>query len=659
MTQSTIQVVVLDNPPVNALSRTLRRHIRDAIDAANADPDVLGVVLSGNARAFSGGADIAEFGSRDMQSEPDLNALIAKIESNPKPVVAALTGLCLGGGLELALGCAARTAHPDAQLAFPEVKLGLLPGAGGTQRLPRAIGAALSARMITSGSFHKAREFQGTALLQSLDDDPLEAAKLLALQLAQGQISVPRLRDLPLSTTETADACAILDNPELRNAPKAALEAIAIGARLGFERGLDAEAHLFRELHDSAESIALRYAFFAERKAGKLEGEKPESSAIKSVGIVGSGTMGRGIAISTLKSGLPVTLIDTGTPALDAARTMIARALTRDVEKGRILQNAADQALGMLRTELDLAALGNVDLVIEAVYEDMSTKKQIFARLDQVCRPDCLLASNTSMLDINEIASATRNPARVLGLHFFSPAHVMKLVEVVEGARTSRKTLATALAFARKIGKVAVIAGVTHGFIGNRMLEAYLDRAFIMVEEGVSPYRIDQALEAWGMAMGPFHMLDLAGNDVSYQVRSTRRKIFPGTDIAPLEQLLYEAERFGQKTGKGWYDYSEQHPKGTASRAVESMLAQHRADRKRAIRDYDDHEIVSTLIGALATEGRHIVAEGFARSEEDVDVVYLYGYGFPRHRGGPMHHARMNGLLEAAIPSLSRKPSCP
>lgn len=647
MARSRIRTLILDNPPVNALSHALRQRISDDIDSANADPSIAGIVLTGSARAFSGGADIAEFGTDAAKADPSLSALLDKIESSPKPVVAAISGLALGGGLELALACAARVAHPDARLGLPEVKLGLIPGAGGTQRLPRAISAVRAAQMITTGNLHRAEEFKDSALLQALSEDPVDAAQELALQLADGDINVAKLRDLPLSTTEAEQTRELLDNPRLRQAEKSALEAINAGAQLGFSQGLDAERRIFKQLHDSAESIALRYAFFAERQAGKLDGDIPKTASIQSVGIVGSGTMGRGIAISVLKAGLSVIMIDTNADALEAARAMMTKVLARDVEKGRITQEAADQALAALRMEVELTALANVDLVIEAIYEDMAAKQQLFEQLDQICTDDCLLASNTSMLDINEIAASTRDPSRVLGLHFFSPAHIMKLVEVVEGAETARQTLASALAFTRKIGKVAVVAGVTHGFIGNRMLEAYLDRAFIMVEEGVSPYAIDEALEEWGMAMGPFHMLDLAGNDVSYHVRKTRREKFPDMDIPALDQLLYDANRYGQKTSKGWYDYDEEHRKGVASAETESLLSKHRAQVNRPTQTYNADDIVAELIGALAREGEKIVNEGFARSFEDVDVVYLYGYGFPRYRGGPMHYAQTHGLLHA------------
>lgn len=644
MAQSEIYVLHLDNPPVNALSHALRTRIRDGIAAANAAPEVRAIVLSGTARAFSGGADIAEFGSPAAHAAPSLNELLVDIERNPKPVVAAITGVCLGGGLELALASHARVAHPEAQIALPEVKLGLLPGAGGTQRLPRAIGPERAARMITSGSFHKAAEFAGTGLIQLLSEDTLAAAAAYAAKLATGEVASPRLRDIPLDEATVAAAIGAVDSPRFRAAEKGALAAIRAGAEMDFDAALKEEFRIFTELHDGAESIALRYAFLAERKAGRLSGETPEVVDVRTVGIVGTGTMGRGIAIAVLKAGLPVTMIDTGEAALTAAREAIASTFARDVARQRLSREEADRALAGLGTTLDLHALASADLVIEAIYEDMAAKRALFGRLDAVCKAEALLATNTSMLDVNEIATAVGDPSRVFGLHFFSPAHVMKLVEVVQGGKTSRKALASALAFSRRIGKIAVVAGVTHGFIGNRMLESYLDRAFIMVEEGASPYEIDAALEAWGMAMGPFHMLDLAGNDISFNVRATRREKFPGLDIPPLEALLYRAGRLGQKTAKGWYDYTGNAPRGVASAEVEALLAAHRREVARPPRAHGPGEIVAGLIGALAGEGRKILHEGFARSAEDIDVVYLHGYGFPRHRGGPMHYALANGL---------------
>lgn len=640
MAQNAIHIIRLDNPPVNALSQGLRQQIWQELDHANADPSVQGIVIIGTARSFSGGADIAEFGTAMATAHPSLNAVLARIEANPKPVVAALSGLALGGGLELALAAHGRVAHPDVLIGLPEVKLGIIPGAGGTQRLPRAIAVARAIDMMTQGAPRRASSFAQEILFDKITPDVEQEAVALAATLAGKAAPYPQLRDRPLTEGDLQQALKGRDLSKLRPAELGVIEALRAGTQLPFDTALEQEFRIFERLHDSAESIALRHAFFAERKAGRLEHGTKQLPAITDIGIVGSGTMGRGIAISALKAGLGVTIIDRNPQALDAATAAIQSVIARDVEKGRLSPAAADAALAHLHTGLDLAALRDAGLVIEAIYEDMAAKQALFAELDRICRADTLLASNTSMLDVNQIATAVRDPSRVIGLHFFSPAHLMKLVEVVETAHSSPDAIARGLAFCKKIGKIAVIAGVTHGFIGNRMLEAYLDRAFIMVEEGVSPYRIDAALEAWGMAMGPFRMLDLAGNDVSYMIRQTRRAMDPDRDIAALEGLVHHAGRLGQKTKAGWYDYGPDAPKGRLSDVVTGLVAQHVQAAKRAPRSYTATAIVEDLIATLAHEGQAILDQGFAKSASDIDVVYLHGYGFPRHRGGPMHYVQ-------------------
>ncbi|HEV7417734.1 MAG TPA: 3-hydroxyacyl-CoA dehydrogenase NAD-binding domain-containing protein [Tianweitania sediminis] len=637
MSNQTIRHLRLNNPPVNALSQSLRASVVDQIRGAIADETVVAIVLHGSDKTFSAGADITEFGTPKAIAAPGFPAMLAAVEGSAKPVVAAISGVCMGGGLELALAAHARVARPDARLALPEVNIGIIPGAGGTQRLPRAVAPADAIDMITTGRPRVASSLANTRLLDAVDDDVLSAASRIAEDLAAGRRQPTILRDVPVDAPAIEAAIAAARGKSgLRPAALAALEAIEGTTALTFDEGLALETRLFDTLENSLEAQALRHAFFAERSAGKIEGPPIKGRAIGVVGIVGSGTMGRGIAIAVIKAGIRTLIVDTNPTALAAARAAIQATFARDVEKKRMSKEERDGVLARLDYLGAIDRLNEADLVIEAVFEDIDVKHEVFAKLDGICRPDAVLASNTSMLSIDTIAARTRDPSRVVGLHFFSPANMMRLLEVVRGAETSRETLATAVDFARRIGKMPVIAGVCHGFIGNRMLEAYLDRAMVMVEEGVSPFDIDAALEEWGMAMGPFRMLDLAGNDVSYLVRTGRRKLFPDTYISPIGEIMKPAGRLGQKSGAGWYDYSADSPKGAPSEEIEALLADARTSIGKSPRPYAAAEIVSELIGAMATEGAAILSEGHAASEGDIDVVYLNGYGFPRHRGGPM-----------------------
>ncbi len=645
MVHDAVRVVRLDNPPVNALGQSLRSAVVEGIAAANSDPTVRAIVLSGTDKAFSAGADITEFGTPLSTAKPDFPEMLASLENSPKPVVAAVAGVCMGGGLELALAAHARVARPDARIALPEITLGVIPGAGGTQRLPRALPADEALDMILNGKARTAADLKDTGLFDAVDENVIEAAKALAEDLAEGKRHAVLLRDRgPDNAALGAAVARMRGEPGLRQATVAALDAVEAAADRPFDDGLALEHRLFAQLETSDDAKALRHAFFAERALSKPEGSAPKGGAVERVGIVGSGTMGRGIAISVAKAGIEVTMVDLDADALSTAREMIKASLVRDVEKSRVPAEKLDQILGRLGYAQGLDALASSDLIIEAVFEDMDVKLKVFSDLERICRPEAVLASNTSMLDIDRIAASTANPGRVVGLHFFSPANIMRLLEVVRGTATSTATLATAVAFARRIGKVPVIAGNCHGFIGNRMLEAYLDRAFTLIEEGVSPYAIDKALEDWGMAMGPFRILDLAGNDVSYSVRKTRKAMYPHVYISPLGEIMYLAGRLGQKSGGGWYDYGPDAPKGRPSPDVEALLKKERLTITRPQRTCAPNDIISELISALAREGTHILAEGHAASSSDIDIVYLYGYGFPRYRGGPMYYCMTHGL---------------
>ncbi|MBS7701386.1 MULTISPECIES: 3-hydroxyacyl-CoA dehydrogenase NAD-binding domain-containing protein [unclassified Chelatococcus] len=647
MSSEKIRYVQLDNPPVNALSHSLRASIVEQLRSANDDPSIEAIVLLGSEKTFSAGADISEFGTPKATAAPDFPQILQAVEGSAKPVIAAISGICMGGGLELALAAHARAAKPDARLALPEVNIGIIPGAGGTQRLPRAVQPADAVDMIVTGRVRSARDLAGSGLLDAIDDDVVNAATKIAQDLASGARQQSLLRDRAVDAEAVMAAVEARRTPGLRPAAIAALEAITATAKLPFEEGIALESRIFNELENSPEAKALRYAFFAERAAGKLDGPTVQAKRIETVGIVGSGTMGRGIAIAVARAGISVRLVDANPAALTAAQNAIGTMFDRDVEKNRISAPQRDSALSRITYHEDLPDLRSVDMVIEAVFEDMNVKHEVFSMLDKICRPDAILASNTSMLDINEIASRTSDPPRVVGLHFFSPANVMRLLEVVRSDETSRETLATALDFAKRIGKVAVVAGSCHGFIGNRMLEAYLDRTYLMVEEGVSPYEIDDALEEWGMAMGPFRMLDLVGNDVSHRVRLDRRRRFPETYISPIGEIMTPAGRLGQKSGAGWYDFTPGKARGVPAKAAEQLLEEARRSIGRTPRSYSRGEIVAELTEALAKEGAAILAEGHAASATDIDVVYLNGYGFPRHRGGPMFAAELEASTQS------------
>jgi 3-hydroxyacyl-CoA dehydrogenase len=631
-----VALLTMDNPPVNGLSLGLRQALWAAIERLEADASVHAIVVTGSAKAFSGGADIREFGRAEALAEPNLPALTQRIEACAKPVVAAVGQLALGGGLELALACHHRVVAEDARLGLPEVQIGLLPGAGGTQRLPRAIGLEQALQLISSGNPERASrlaEWPGQALI----DACVPAAELVerALAFAAQVRSTPRLSERPVAPQpallEAARArAAALPYP----APRECVEAVAASIDRPFADGLAAERAGFQTLMRSPESAALRHAFFAERAATKVPGVEADTPrrAIRQVAVLGAGTMGAGIATACLMAGLRVDLIDAQAAGLERGLKAIDKHLAGQVDKGRISAVRAEQLRAQLRAGQDDAVLAEADLVIEAVFEALDLKQQVFRRLDALCKPGAILASNTSTLDLNAIAAVTQRPQDVIGLHFFSPAAVMKLLEVVRGAATSAEALATSLEFGKRIGKVSVVAGVCDGFIGNRMIERYFEQALDLLGEGCTPQQIDAAIERWGFAMGPFRMIDLAGNDVSWRIRQERAKAGTLRRAQPLADALCEAGRLGQKTGTGWYDYPGGTRQGLPSAQVDALLAAHR----RTQRAVDDSEICDRLVLALAIEGERLLAEGIALRASDIDLVYLYGYGFPRWKGGPM-----------------------
>ncbi len=651
-----VAVLTLENPPVNSLGLELRRAIVEAVGRAEDDPAVRAIVLIGSGKGFSGGADIREFGTPKSFAPPHLPAVLKAVEGCSKPVIAALDGVCMGGGCELALACHYRIASRDAQIGLPEVKLGLLPGAGGTQRLPRVVGLERALNLIVSGNPVRAEELKDTAFLDALAQGSLpEAALAFARGLIREGKGPRRVRDLKISMAD-AEGFLTMARTAVRAAagpypaPPACVEALAAAVKEPFEAGLRRERELFVTLMASPESAALRHIFQAERAAGRVA-DIPESvapRAVNRVGVVGAGTMGGGITMALINAGIPVVLLESTAAALERGLATIRRNYQGQLKKGKLTPEALEQRLALIQPTLDYAPLGAVDLVIEAVFEQLDVKKQVFLKLDQVVRPGAVLASNTSALDLNTIAAFTGRPQDVVGMHFFSPANIMRLLEIVRGARTAPDVLVTALALAKRIRKVAVIAGVCDGFIGNRMVARYGQAAHDLLIAGASPEQIDRALETFGMAMGPFRMNDLAGLDVGAMWRRRLAAENPDRDYANVADLLVDAGRHGQKTGAGWYRYPPGSRTAVPDPEVDPYVVRFRGARGITARAVSDTEIVERCIYALVNEGARIVEEGIAQRSSDIDIVYLNGYGFPAYRGGPMFYADQVGLHEVA-----------
>jgi 3-hydroxyacyl-CoA dehydrogenase len=664
-----VAAITFGELPVNSLGAATRRDLVTALDAAVADAGVVAIVLAGRHGLFSAGADIKEFGTPAMLAAPNLHDLIAVIESSPKPVVAAIEGTCLGGGLELALGCHYRVAAETAKLGFPEVKLGLLPGAGGTQRLPRLIGVESALNVILSGEALPATLFKGSPLLDGLAAGEVVAA---AVQLAAAKgvevagggrlpkaseirVREPNLEPL-LGFARMTVKAGFANFP----APLKCIDAIEAAATQRFEVGLATERRLFAELMLGPVSRALRHAFLAERAATKIPdiAESTQLREIRSAAVIGAGTMGTGIAINFLNAGIPVRLLEVGKEALDKGVARIRDSYEGQVKKGRLTPAAANAKAALLTPTLSYDDIGGADIVIEAVFEDMGVKERVFRTLDGVMKPGAILATNTSTLDVNVIAAVTKRPGDVIGTHFFSPANVMKLLEVVRGAATQKDVLATTMKLAKTLRKTAVVSGVCDGFIGNRMIEQYSRQALFMLDEGASPAQIDRAIEKFGFAMGPFRMSDLAGNDIGWHIRKRRYIERPAMAYSKLGDRLCELGRFGQKTGAGWYDYKPGDRTAYPAPVVDDLIGKYRAELGLASRRLDDHEIVDRLVYALVNEAARILEEGIAQRASDIDVVYLTGYGFPVWRGGPMCYADEVGLYAVVrrIAELKRIP---
>jgi len=658
-----VAVITLDNPPVNGLGFETRKAAAEGVERAQNDAAVKAIVIAGAGKAFSGGADIREFGSPKALAEPNLHSLINLVESCDKPVVAALHTVVMGGGLELALGCHYRVVMPGTKVALPEVKLGLLPGGGGTQRLPRALGVEPALNMIVSGEPVNAEllaQVPGQKLFDRvIEGDLLEGALAFAAEIADAR-PLPKVRELKARHPEAEAFFQFARNTVSamsKNfpAPLRCLESVAAAVNMKFEDGMKFEREGFTALMFTPESKALRHAFFAERAASKIP-DVPETTpvrAINKIAVIGAGTMGGGISMNFLNAGIPVVILETQQEALDRGVATIRKNYEAQVKKGKLKEDKYAQRMALLSTTLAYADLADADLVIEAVFEDIAVKEAVFKQLDAVMKPGAILASNTSTLDVDKIAAFTKRPQDVIGTHFFSPANVMKLLEVVRGKHTAKDVLATVMQLGKKIRKTCVVSGVCDGFIGNRMIEQYSRQAGFLLDEGCTPEQVDKAVEKFGFAMGPFRMGDLAGNDVGWYIRKRRYQEKPELRYSRTADLLCEQGRFGQKTGAGWYDYVPGKRDAMPSQLVVDMIAKHRAELGVAPRKISDEEIVQRLVYALVNEAAHILEEGIATRASDIDMVYLTGYGFPLWRGGPMCYADTVGLFNV-VQSMKR-----
>jgi len=647
-----VAVITMDKGPVNGLGTDLRTGVADALDRANADAAVKAIVLTGTARAFSAGADVTEFGTPKAAREPNLRVLIDLVENSPKPVVAAIAGQCLGGGLELTLGCHFRVALADAQLGLPEVKIGLLPGAGATQRLPRLIGLEATVNMAVGGNPVPAAMLAKTPLIDRIIEGNLvDGAVAFANEVLDKALPVRRTRDLkvkdPLGEAWLQFARNMVA-PQAKGmpAPMKCLEAVANALTKPFDEGMRLEREGFMALMGSPESRALRHIFAAERAASKIP-DLPEGTPLRTiakVGVIGAGTMGGGITMNFLNAGIPVVLLEMKQEALDKGLATIRRNYENSMKKGKLKPEQVEQRMALVTGTLSYDGFKDVDLVIEAVFENMDVKQTVFETLDKVCKPGAILASNTSYLNLDRIAGFTQRPADVIGLHFFSPANVMRLLEIVRGAKTAPDVLATSMAIAKKIKKIAVVSGVCDGFIGNRMLARYGAAANGLINAGALPQQIDGALQKFGMAMGPFRMGDLAGLDIGWATRK-RKAAEAGVELKPgVADKLAEAGRYGQKTGAGWYRYEAGKRDPIPDAVTEQLITEYRAANGITPRRIEDSEVVERCIFALVNEGARILEEGIAARASDIDVAYLNGYGFPQLRGGPMLYADMVGL---------------
>ena len=640
-----VAVITMDSPPVNALGHAVRQGLQAALDQARGDAAIKAVVIRGGGRCFSGGADIREFGSEP--AEPTLRQICAMVEDFPKPVVAALHSTAFGGGLELPLACHYRVADRTAQVALPEVKLGIVPGSGGTQRLPRIIGARRALEVILSGEPFPAAEARDLGILDAVFEGDLTAdAIAFAEKLVKEGAPLKKVRDLPVADAESELFAAQRKDVSRRArgllAPGACIDCVEAAAKMPFDEGMAFERKLFVQCRESDQSKAQRHLFFAEREAAKvtdLPRDTPQRP-VRAAAVIGCGTMGGGIAMCFANAGIPVTVLETTAEALKAGMAKVEKNYAATVSKGRLAQAEMDARMALISGTTDYAALAPADIVVEAVFEEMDLKRKIFGQLDAVMKPGAILATNTSTLDVDAIANATKRPEDVIGTHFFSPANVMKLMENVRGKATAPDVIATVMALGKKIGKVPVLVGNCDGFVGNRMYHRYTRQAYFLLEEGALPQQIDKVFTDFGFAMGPMAVGDLAGLDVSYLVRKRQKQFLkPGERWPVVADRVVEAGRKGQKTNAGWYRYEAGSRAPIPDPAVEEIIKATSAELGFQRRKVDDIEIHERCFYALINEGAKILDEGMAQRASDIDIIWINGYGFPIAKGGPMFHA--------------------
>jgi 3-hydroxyacyl-CoA dehydrogenase len=660
-----VAIIVLDNPPVNSLSAALRHSLAARIRHANARDDIKAIVLLGTNGMFCGGAEIREFNTPAQAALPRMPELIEGCDRIGKPLIAAIAGVALGAGLELALACHHRIATPDARLGLPEVKFGFLPGAGGTQRLPRLVNLPQAAQMMLSGDAVDAREAQRLGLVDAIvEDDLLEGALAFArARIVQGG-ELRRTRDLAARMQDVGDDFfaglrkRVAASAQGNVAKLHIVDCCLAASTMPFDAALQYERERFLTMLDTPESKALRHVFFAERQAARPVGVAANAGMrrIGNCAVIGAGTMGSGIAMCFANAGIPVALIDANAESLERGMGVIRRVYAGSVAKGRMTPDEMDRRLGLVSPSLSIDVVARVDIVVEAVFERMDLKQQIFRELDRLTAPGTILATNTSMLDIDEIAKVTSRAEDVIGMHFFAPPHVMRLLEVVQCERTSGPVLASVMHLARKLGKAPVLSRVCDGFIGNRMLQRYGQQSLFLLDEGCTPEQIDRALQQWGMSMGPFAVGDLSGLDIGWSIRKRRYVEDPEMVYSRAADRICEAGRLGQKSGKGWYRYESGNRTPLPDPQTGEILAAYRAEIGVPARVVTDEEIVSRMILALVNEGANILAEGVAQRASDIDVVYTTGYGFPPSRGGPMYYANALGpdRVLAAIETFQR-----
>ncbi|MEO2122076.1 MAG: 3-hydroxyacyl-CoA dehydrogenase NAD-binding domain-containing protein [bacterium] len=654
----TVGVITLDNPPVNAFSLSQRIGVSEALTAGLQDPDIQAFVICGSGRMFSAGADIREFDTGVSGESPTLLDLISLIEDSPKPVVCALHGTALGGGCELSLACHSRIAVPGTRMGLPEVTLGIVPGAGGTQRLPRLIGVLPALDAIVSGKPMTAKKAHELGLVDDLADDGDDLLKIsvsLAHRLSIGPEPPRKTRDRDGHLLEAQNQPELFEEFRSRishrargfEAPFACIDCVEAATTMSFENGLAFEREVFLRCSSSNQSLSQRHAFFAEREVRKVSGLGPETSQtdIRQAAVLGCGTMGGGIAMCFANAGIPVIVTESEKNMLDRGMKMIRKNYASTVSKGRMTEEEAEARLALIEPTLEFEQVSGADVVIEAVFEEMELKKKIFTRLDGLCKADAILATNTSSLDVNAIAAVTGRPEQVVGTHFFSPANVMRLVEIVRGDHTSPEVLATTLTLSKRLGKVGVVVGVCDSFAANRMLYPYSRQAQFLVEEGAFPEQVDKVIYDFGFPMGPFALSDLAGIDVGWRVRQHREPSRPKhLRYSEIADRLYEMGRYGQKTRKGWYNYEEGSRIPMPDPEVVDLVVRTSRELEIDRREISDEEILQRCIYPLINEGARILEEGIVQRASDLDIVWLYGFGFPRYRGGPMFYADSVGL---------------